>query len=55
MNVRLYDQGVNTIGALEVALRKNTFTAGTIKDSFMSGMIDVCEALYDFFIGTRSP
>ena len=43
MNVRLFDAGVDSVAALEVALQRRTLTGGTMRDSLMSAMIDVCE------------
>lgn len=43
MNVRLYDHGVNSVSALEEALQRKSYTGGTIRDSYTSAMLDVCE------------
>lgn len=41
MNVRLYDQGVDTIAALGHALQSKTIMSGTLENSAWSSMIDV--------------
>lgn len=41
MNVRIYDQGVDTVVALETALRGGSIAGGTLANSAWMAMIDV--------------
>lgn len=46
MNVRLYDAAIDTVAALEDALQREIYTGGTLRDSFMLGMIKVSEVCH---------
>ena len=49
MNVRLYEEGISDMVALQAALQAKTFTGGALRYSSVSAMIDVS------FVENRSP